>query len=218
MLRLTSSENVSRRWKKLLMPLLRVVLPTRARSYYFGHPALRGQLWFSERKLISEAVLARRPRMCFEIGTWYGGGSTYFIAKSLLEIGQGVLHTVEIDKNIFTTVVRNYSTYLPDLCGVVVFHIGNYVEEFTNVLADGHPVDLVFLDGAENGKATYEQFRYFAPYLRPGSALLVHDWYTEKARYVKAELEGSSDWRLDRVLNPPESVGLALWTRVVSGS
>jgi hypothetical protein len=42
-----------------------------------------GQLTIEERKFLHTTVLAEKPSLVFEIGTWKGGGSTWQIATAL---------------------------------------------------------------------------------------------------------------------------------------
>ncbi|MGE5357438.1 MAG: hypothetical protein ACM3NQ_00355, partial [Bacteroidales bacterium] len=74
-------------------------------------------------------------------------------------------------------------------------------------------VDLLLLDGAEDAAQTLAQYAFFLPYLQPASILLVHDWFTEKARLVKGAIERDERWRIERVLTPPKSVGFAVIRR-----
>ena len=198
--------------------MTRLFVPRTTRWFAEGHPKLDGQLWVADRKLLYDTVRARAPRACFEIGTWKGGGSTLFIAQALYDNGGGVLHTIEIDPAMAADARRAYETYLPHLLPHVEFHVGDYREEYRGVLGS-HPAeagshtsmaDFVFLDGAENAGETLAQYEFFLPHLPPASAVVVHDWLTDKARLVRGVLEQSPGWRIEQVLLPPRSVGCAL--------
>lgn len=65
--------------------------------FFDGDSNLIGQMWLAERQALYEAVLRRKPKRCFEIGTWTGGGSTFFIVSALKEAGGGRLYTIEAD-------------------------------------------------------------------------------------------------------------------------
>ncbi len=200
-------------WRKKAWPFARVFVPRRARWFYEGHPALDGQLWYAERRLLYDTVRQAKPAHAFEIGTWKGGGSTLFIGQALHDNGSGVLHTIEFDEPLAAQAERHYRTYLPHLRPYVRFHVGDYRERYRTILDAASRVDLLLLDGAEDAAQTLAQYEFFLPYLKSGSVLLVHDWFTEKARLVKDVLEGDARWRLERVLTPPRSVGLAKWRR-----
>lgn len=111
------------------------------------------------------------------------------------------------------TVRRDYDTYLPHLARHIAFHVGDYRAQYAPILAGQPVVDMLFLDGAEDAAETLAQYDFFLPHTRPGSILLAHDWFTEKARLVRHVLEQSPEWRIDRVLQPPRSVGCALATK-----
>jgi hypothetical protein len=96
----------------------------------------------------------------------------------------------------------------------VDFHVGDYRQEYAASIAAAGSVDLLFLDGAEDAHETLAQYEFFLPHMRGGSALLVHDWLTDKARLIRERLENSSEWRIENVLLPPRSVGCALAVRI----
>lgn len=197
-------------WRKTAWRLARPFVPRRARFFYEGHPALDGQLWYAERRLLYDTVRRARPATCFEIGTWKGGGSTLFIAQALHDNGAGVLHTIEVDPAFAREARENYRLHLPHLAAHLRFHVGDYREQYTAILRGLPRVDLLMLDGAEDAAETLGQFTFFEPHLQGGSVLLVHDWFTEKARLVRATIEDAPEWRVERLLVPPQSVGLAV--------
>lgn len=205
-----SSDNLSPR-KRMLWSVLRYGVPSRLRWYYEGHPKLRGQLWVAERRLLYGTVRKYRPEICFEIGTWRGGGSTLFLAQALHDNGEGMLHTIEVNREISQEAIDNYSAYLPELVPFVKFHLGDYRVIYGNILRTCGPVGFLFLDGAEDADETLHQFELFAPHLGAGSIVMAHDWFTEKARLVRSLLEDRPEWEVKSILSPPASVGLALF-------
>lgn len=208
MITINSADALDRK-RMLLWQVIRFLIPSKPRWFFEGHPKMIGQLSYHERKLLYTAVKNHRPQTCFEIGTWKGGGSTLFISQALKENGAGMLHTIEIDRHFFDEARRNYQTFLPQLLPHVTFHFGDYKEIYTNVLKESGHIDFLFLDGAEDGEQTLEQYRFFEPYLRPGSVVLAHDWLTEKARLIHPIFEDVTAWDLKQVLLPPKSVGMA---------
>ena len=194
--------------------MARVFVARKTRWFVEGHPKLDGQLWLADRKLLYETVHALQPTNCFEIGTWKGGGSTLFIAQGLQDNGRGVLHTIEVDPAMAAEARRNYEAHLPHVLPHVDFHVGDYRQEYAASIAAAGSVDLLFLDGAEDAHETLAQYEFFLPHMRGGSALLVHDWLTDKARLIRERLENSSEWRIENVLLPPRSVGCALAVRI----
>lgn len=196
--------------KRFLWTCVRRLMPAGLRFFYEGHPDFPGQLWLEERKLLYRTVRARRPRVCFEIGTWRGGGSTYFTCHALADNGAGVLHTIETDPAIQAEAAENYRLKTPRLTPFIRLHLGDYREVYGPLLREDPRVDMVFLDGPEDAEVNEQQFLFFQPRMKAGSILFQHDWFTEKARLVRAHLEKSPDWQLEAVLSPPYSLGLAL--------
>ncbi|MGE5360333.1 MAG: class I SAM-dependent methyltransferase, partial [Bacteroidales bacterium] len=163
-------------WRKKAWPFVRLFVPRRARWFYEGHPAVDGQLWYAERRLLYETARQARPACAFEVGTWKGGGSTLFIAQALHDNGEGVLHTIEFEAALAADAHRHYRAHLPHLLPYVRFHVGDYREHYRAVLEEASRVDLLLLDGAEDAAQTLAQYAFFLPYLQPASILLVHDW------------------------------------------
>lgn len=199
--------------RKQLWNMVRHLVPSRVRFFYEGHPRLRGQLWYAERKLLYETVREYRPELCFEIGTWRGGGSTLFISQALHDNGGGVLHTVEISKEFHDEAVANYRTYLPHLLPHVAFHLGDYATSYRQILEEKKGLDFLILDGAEDGQETLDQYNFFLPYITSGTVFMVHDWFTEKTRLLRPLLENAREWNIMKLLVPPVSVGLVLAQR-----
>ena len=48
-----------------------------------------------------------------------------------------------------------------------------------------------------------------------GSVLIVHDWNTEKAKCIRAIIVEDRGWEAITVLEPPESVGIVVYKRVL---
>jgi predicted O-methyltransferase YrrM len=207
-----SSDNLTPR-RKRLWGILRFAVPPRVRWFYEGHPALRGQLWYAERKVLYQTIKKYRPAVCFEIGTWKGGGSTLFISQALHDNRQGHLHTIEIDRDLRDEALRKYEQYLPHLVPFVTFHLGDYRERYGEILEETGGVDFLILDGPEDADETLRQYNFFLPYMKPGTVLMAHDWFTEKARLLKQQLTTDNSWSVLKILSPPASVGLALAIR-----
>lgn len=162
-------------------------------------------MWFAERRLLHKTIRAYRPLTCAEVGTWKGGGSTFFTALALRENGAGKVHTWETDPGLYETARSAYARVLPELAAHVSFHFGDYREG--PALPD---IDCLMLDGPEDARSTFEQLRFFESSMRPGSVLLVHDWHTEKARLVRPLVEDDARFRIVARVDPPVSVGFVV--------
>ncbi|MBI3663838.1 MAG: class I SAM-dependent methyltransferase [Acidobacteria bacterium] len=197
-----------RRWR-----LVRRLLPRRVRWLYEGCLEVPGQLWYVDRKLLYGAIREHKPQVVFEVGTWYGGGSTYFISQALFENGSGVLHTIEENAEAHERAKENYQRHLPHLLPHVRFHAGKSTEVYPALLRETAKVDAVFLDGALDAKQTLTEFEMFAPRLEPGALLLAHDWDNEKMALLRPKLEAAAEWNLQARATAPESVGFVVWRR-----
>ena len=196
-----------------LWVLFRLLVPRQHRQLYEGHLRLAGQMWFEDRCVLYNTVLRLKPRNCFEIGTWLGGGSTLVVARALRENGFGKLHTIEVDSQAAERAVAAYDRSLRELRPFVEFHCGDYREVFLDLIERAGGVDFFVLDGAEDGVQTFEQFRFFDRFSHSRTGLFAHDWESEKSRLLRPELERSDKWWVDHVVGLPKSVGLAVASR-----
>ena len=67
--------------------------------FYEGVLENPGQMYWRERKAIYETIISFKPNRCFEVGTYNGGGSTYFVSSALHHNNFGKLYTSESIKN-----------------------------------------------------------------------------------------------------------------------
>lgn len=181
------------------------------RFFFEGSLPLLGQMYITERKLLFDTIKENKPRHCFEIGTYTGGGSTYFLAKAFESIGAGKLITMEIDPYYYNKAKYYYERKIPSVGKHVEFILGSKAAAFDDVIKSYGGVDCVFLDGAEDGEQTLAQYNYFSPFFHKGTILMVHDWNTEKTRMLKPVLLEDKKWKLIKEIKPPESVGFAIF-------
>lgn len=196
---------------RCLWLLLRRLIPHRLRWFYEGHIQIPGQLWYAERKTLYETIRKHKPQVVFEIGTWFGGGSTYFIAQALLENHFGTLFTIESDQDIYRSAVLNYHRYLRNLLPYIKFYVGKSTEVYPLILREVGRVDALFLDGADDPQQTVDEFTMFKPYLHRGSVLMAHDWDQKKMELLRSIIETSPNWMVEQVLTKPLSVGFAVY-------
>ncbi len=93
------------------------------RFFFEGPLKLVGQMYQAERKALYNAIIENKPRHCFEIGTFTGGGSTYFIAQAFKKLGRGKLFTIENNQRLYKEAKNYYSKYLKKLLPFVFFHL-----------------------------------------------------------------------------------------------
>jgi predicted O-methyltransferase YrrM len=191
-----------------------MLIPQPYRSLYEGHLHLPGQMWFEDRRVLYDTVRRVKPKSCFEVGTWLGGGSTLVVARALQKNGFGHLHTIETDEWAYPRAIEAYDKFAPELKQFVTLHKGDYKEHFPELIEQAGTVDFFVLDGAEDGQETLDQFHFFDERSHRGTELFAHDWETEKSRLVRPELESSKTWEITEVAGPPKSVGLAVARRV----
>lgn len=189
---------------------VRWMIPFQFRWFFEGCLQIPGQLWVADRKLLYTTIRQIKPKTVFEVGTWQGGGSTYFISQALHDNGFGTLHTIEADPRIHATVQQNYRAHLPHLVKHVVFHSGKAMEVYPHLLRQLGSIDTVFLDGSADPQEAYGEFEMFTPFLQHGAVVLMHDWDNEKMARLRPALEQSEEWQIEQTITAPQSVGFAI--------
>ena len=182
------------------------------RFFFEGDLGLIGQMYLAERAALFQTVLEFKPRRVFEVGTWTGGGSTYFLASAFARLGAGEVVTLEAHRVLNAISQSYYRMHLAHLMPHVRFLSGADVSTaFSALLADG--LECVFLDGAEDAEQTWEQYQFFSAYFRPGTILMAHDWDTAKMAKVRPVLQADPGWELLMHLTQPDSIGFVTFRR-----
>jgi predicted O-methyltransferase YrrM len=179
----------------------------RERRFFFeGSFTLPGQMYIADRKALFETIRDEKPADCFEIGTYTGGGSTFFITQAFKAVGFGRLVTLESSDHLFNKASSHYARFFRGLSPFVTFVHGAGFDDLKPFMKDGK-VGAFFLDGAENGQETLDQYLRFIPYCRKGTVLMAHDWNTEKTRLLRPAIERGDLWEKIVEVRPPASVG-----------
>jgi predicted O-methyltransferase YrrM len=185
--------------------------PASDRVFFEGVPHVAGQLYRAERRALYEALVRRAPQFAFEIGTFNGGGSTFFLARAFARLGHGKLLTIEIAPDLHARAIELYSKQLPALRPHVEFLLGGTPELFVPYLKQAGSAEFVFLDGAEDAAQSLAQFHFFEPWFRPGSVLAMHDWHTEKMCRLKSRILENPRWQQLVELGEPKSIGFVIY-------
>lgn len=197
----TKKEKVYSQWDKVLNKIKELKMKPD-----FNRDSMEGQMTPEERQEIYRLVIDTKPDVVFEVGTWKGGGSTYFLSSALHENGKGVLFTIESEAEFFSHAVSLYSSTLKDLKPYVNFSFGNSEIIFPNLLkslslasnvdmVNKQFIDIVFLDGKEDPDQTLNELSMFSPYLKVGGIVACHDWKTSKTDKIRSILSGPQ-WEL----------------------
>jgi cephalosporin hydroxylase len=187
-------------------------VPPDVRFFFEGVRQLPGQMYIADRKALSGTVIKYMPQICYEIGTWIGGGSTFFLASAFAKLGRGKVVTTEVDVHAYQMARSTYETVLPHLLPFVEFHNTAKLDVFMPFIRQNqNTVDCVFLDGADDARQTMEQYEFFRPYFKTGTILMVHDWNTEKMRGIRPVIEGNPKWNLELNISSPDSIGFATY-------
>lgn len=202
---------LSNKDKFLYLLFIRPFQSKKDRVFFDGSFFLPGQMYKAERKGLYDVVRESKPDHCFEIGTYTGGGSTLFISKALKDNGKGILHTMESDEPLYNKAKNRYRKYIKHNSPFIDFIHSSSPDAFKNFLDDKSAKIMIFLDGAEDGAQTLEQYTFFKPYFKKDTILALHDWNTEKTIEVKPAILEDHHWLKVMELDKPESVGFAVF-------
>lgn len=193
-----------------------VVAPTLSaehRFFFEGAREIIGQMYLAERQALFNTIIEFKPRRCFEVGTFTGGGSTFFLASAFEKIGAGNVVTLEPHPALYSLATAAYRAYLPRLLPHVDFLHGGDVNDFLPHIDPDRGVEAFFLDGAENAEQTLAQYEFFLPRLAPGAVMMAHDWHTDKMRHVRPQVESDPAWETLLALDEPYSIGFVVLRR-----
>jgi predicted O-methyltransferase YrrM len=178
----------------------------------FDRDSQEGQLCSMERYALYSLIQKEDPDVVFEVGTWKGGGSTYFIASALHENKHGILHTCEINKEFYDHATNLYDNELKELKPYVCFHFGDSLEVYPDILRKSGMIDILFLDGKEDSDQTVREYCMFRPYMRNGAYMVCHDWKEYKMAELKKRLIADEHWKLITLMQDT-TTGFSIWQR-----
>jgi len=122
-------------------------------------------------KLMFHIVRKFRPESCVEMGTCLGVSGA-FIAAALRLNGSGRLVTLEGSVGRADAARANFRKLKLDNVSVVS---GDFRSTLSGALEDAAPVDLVFVDGHHDGKATVDYFNLIRPKLSKKNIIIFDD-------------------------------------------
>ncbi len=183
---------------------------------------MQGQMFSIERDLIHQSVLENKPQNVYECGTWYGGGSTYYIATALYKNRNGHLNTFEIDLGVLQTAIKDYSIEAPHLLPYITF---NHFD--CKQYLEGHKpqIDFFLSDGPDEPTYTLSLIQLVEKLIVPGGILVLHDWKDKatredgsfvmnvvKCQLAKPYLLSSPNWKVERIIDST-GTGMAKFSR-----
>jgi len=194
----------------------RYEIPFEKRRFFEGIKQITGEMLSAEREVLFNTVKKYKPKAIYEVGTRYGGGSTYFSAQALWENGRGVIHTIEIDPGAYVGASANYAKYLGYLSEHVKFYCGDGATVLSEIIQDMDSDGMVTLDGGSDENQIVNQYNVVLPHMKAGSILVVHDWGNEKTNLLRPIVENDPQWVLLIKLEHPISAGFRVYQRKIS--
>ncbi|MCB9989392.1 MAG: class I SAM-dependent methyltransferase [Rhodospirillales bacterium] len=152
----------------------------------FGNDDNMGGVNPGDRRAIYYLIMALKPQDVLEVGT-HIGASTLHIVSALKRLGQGG-HLTSADicdvndpengpwkKLGMPASPRDFCAKL-GCADLVDFHVGPCQDYMRGT---DQQYDFIFLDGDHRASAVYQELSVALPLLKPGGAVLLHDYYPE---------------------------------------
>ncbi|MEI6304733.1 MAG: class I SAM-dependent methyltransferase [Candidatus Taylorbacteria bacterium] len=197
--------------KVFYLSFYRWFISRKDRVFFEGSLFLPGQMYMAERKALYDVVINEKPDYCFEIGTYTGGGSTYFLSKALRDNNKGKLITIESDIGLYNKAVMRYSRFIKSNRRYVEFIHSNSPDVFFDFLNKNNCKIMLFLDGSNDSRETLDQYNFFLKYFKSGSIIALHDWNSAKTAQVQPVIEQSHLWEKVVQLDQPASIGFRIF-------
>lgn len=168
----------------------------------------------SERKLLYDTVMARKPEIIVETGTCRGGGSTYYIASALANLAEadGIsrqFHTIEFNPEFYDYALALYEGALRHLNKHVTFHFGNSLNLLRGFAQTFSKVDFLMLDGGHDWIVEVYDFCAIRPIMPIGGIACFHDWDSGKTEFIRPIMRNDADWK-----QIGEAIAFTVWQRV----
>jgi hypothetical protein len=183
-----------------------------------------GEMLPYERYKLYNWISEIRPTLVLEVGTGNGGGSTYFISKSIK------------DNNLNSTVhtcdpVRKPDNEFFNVFDFVKFYKTNSDVMINDLLKNNLIPDFIMFDGPEDPDVALNDIIVLENFIGDGTYFCMHDWdhyrpydkaHSTKSIKIKDYIENSEKWSLVEQLFadkknsdfddlPYDSVGLCLY-------
>jgi predicted O-methyltransferase YrrM len=130
--------------------------------------ASKSRVWGT---LLFHLVREIKPSACLEMGTCMGVSGAYQSAALELN-GHGRMVTLEGSPSLSDIARNNFRTL--NLSRILTV-AGRFQDTLEEVLKDLAPVDIAFVDGHHDGRATLAYFEQLQPHLAPDSLLIFDD-------------------------------------------
>jgi len=158
----------------------------------FNRNNVEGQMYPVERKALYDSIIENKPKNILEIGTWKGGGSTYFLSAAAYEY-DGFLFTIEPDASNYSYALGLYKNQLKELRDRICFLHGESHQIIPHLLSLG-TFDYIFFDGKEDPDQTLKEFTLLAPCIKPGLTIAMHDIKVSKMQKLLPILIQDPTW------------------------
>jgi hypothetical protein len=175
----------------------------------FDRDCMEGQLSIKERRLLYRTIREERPRIVFEIGTWNGGGSTYFLLSALYNNDRGQLYTTEADKEHYEHAVELYQKGDLAYLGSRVTFYNHRAVDIINLLSVKSEIDIMLIDGSDDPTMALYEFAYARRHIPIDGLVICHDWGEGKTSKLKPVLENDSDFAIHATVDT-----LAIYRRI----
>jgi len=151
-----------------------------------------------ERKKLYEFIQEKKPKVVFEVGTGSGGGSTYFICRSLKDNAiESTFYTCDPTRSPSTDFISQFPflKYFKDYSFNLINHL----------IKNNIKPNFLMFDGPEDPSVAISDIKKLEPFIDTGTFLCIHDYETDrrgydgskstKAAQIRPFLEQSKNWK-----------------------
>lgn len=150
-----------------------------------------------ERKSLYEFIQKKKPKIVLEVGTGRGGGSTYFICRSINDnVIDSEVYTCDPSRSPSEEFLKqfNFLKYFKQISTDLI----NYL------IKNNIKPNFLMFDGPEDPNVALNDIKRLEPFIDDGTFLCIHDYETSKRGYddatstkaalIRPYLEQSKNW------------------------
>ena len=190
----------------------------------FNNSPYSGEMIAYERYKLYNWIIELKPKIVFEVGTGDGGGSTYYIAKSLKDLNLGgMIYTCDPIRTINNQILQDFDN--------IVFFQKQSNEMLDTLISSQIIPDFIMFDGPENQDIAFNDIKFLENHIGDNVFFSMHDWdeyrpfdggRSVKSIKIRKYMESSDNWVLVEQLHSHtknsdfddtqyDSVGLCLY-------
>jgi hypothetical protein len=151
-----------------------------------------------ERKELYNFIIKEKPKIIMEVGTGSGGGSTYFICRSIKDnFINSTVYTCDPSRSPSHEFLKSFDF-------LNYFKISSF-ELIDYLIKNNLKPDFLMFDGPEDPNVALEDIKQLEKFINKGTFLCVHDYEiskrgydgscSTKCQFLRPYLENNKNWK-----------------------